>query len=355
MRPVIVLSGGGTGGHVFPAIALAQQIRHRSHEVEVRFLSTESPVTRFIEAAGFALERVESRPLLGRGPLEGLRALAAIARGILQARRILRRTRASLVIGVGGYASVPAVVAALTLRLPTALLEPDAAPGRANRLLGRFTRRVFVQFESASAHFPRGRALVTGFPVRPIPPRAAGKAYEGLRLLVMGGSQGARTLNRAICVGLAELAELGVEITHQTGSADCAEVRAAYRSAGLAARVDPFFDDLPAHLAETDLVVARAGASSVAEFCCAGLAQILVPYPHAAAHQLQNALELERAGAALVIRDAEANERLCAAVADLVRDPERRARMEKAALACARPGAADSIWSSCRELLEGRA
>ncbi len=353
MAGVIVLSGGGTGGHIFPAIALADTIRRREPEQQVCFIGTERGIgTKQIRAAGYPFDPIPSAPVVGRGLLDQLRALLSIAGGVLRARRLLRGVDARLVIGVGGYASVPAVAAAITLRIPTVLLEADTAPGRANRLLGRFARMVFVQFDEARASFPAGRAALTGFPVRPIPARKVRMSGSPLRLLIIGGSQGAHSINRAISENLAALGQLGMSITHQTGEEDCEWVRAAYRGAGLDAEISPFFDDVPERLSRADMVVARAGASSVAEFCMAGLPQILVPYPYAAGgHQMSNARELERAGACVVVPDAEAGDILAAEIAALCSDPERRSRLAEAARGRAIPGAADQIWQKCRALL----
>ena len=351
MAHVIVLAGGGTGGHVFPALALADAIRADSPDIQVRFIATDRGIgTHHQRAAGYEVDVVPSAPLVGRGIWGKLRALWIALRGTWEARRVLQRTKADLVIGVGGYASVPAVAAALTMHIPTAVLEADAEPGLANRMLGRYVGRVFVQFDDARASFPPGRAERLGFPVRAIPPHEDAKK-EGLRLLVLGGSQGAHSLNRTLCDSLSSLRELGVRITHQTGAADRDEVRQAYAAAGVDAEVDAFFNDVPARLARTDLVVGRAGASSVAEFCAAGVAQVLVPYPFSAGgHQMHNARELERAGACVVIPDREIGERLLPELAALTRDRERRSRMAAAAKRRAAPDAAADIWHACRAL-----
>jgi len=353
MARVIVLAGGGTGGHVFPAIALADAIRLHESGVSVRFLGTERGIGGGpVRAAGYAMDTVPSAPVVGRGLLQKVAALWSIARGALHARRLLRETRASLVIGVGGYASVPAVLAAVSMRIPSVLLEADAQPGRANRFLGHFARLVFVSFEDAIPHFPAGKAQLLGFPVRAIPPRKERQTGDPLHLLVIGGSQGAHSINTAFCESLAAFADLDLRITHQTGAADCDAVRAAYQGAGLDATVAGFFDDMPERIADADLVVARAGASSVAEFCTAGLPQILIPYPHAAGgHQMRNARELERGGMAVVIPDAEAGERLAVVIQELAGDRERRARMGEAARRRASPDAALRIWNACRSLI----
>lgn len=353
MALVVVLAGGGTGGHIFPALALAEAIRKREPDAHVRFVGTERGLeTRYVPAAGYALDLVPSAAVTGRGIVRGMLGLLALARGTARARRLLRDLDADLVIGVGGYASVPAVAAAVTLGIPTALLEPNARPGRSNRALGRFAARVFVAFEDAIPFFPPGRAVLTGRPVRAMP-SSLGRANGGkIRLVVTGGSQGARAINRAVCAALPRLVSVpGLEITHQTGPADLDETRAAYTAAGVRADVAPFFDDLPARFARAHLVVARAG-STVAELCQAGVGSILVPYPFAADdHQMANARELERAGACVVVPDAQLEARFEPELLGLLGDAELRARMGQAALRRAKPHAAEEIWAQCRSLL----
>jgi UDP-N-acetylglucosamine--N-acetylmuramyl-(pentapeptide) pyrophosphoryl-undecaprenol N-acetylglucosamine transferase len=355
MALAVVLAGGGTGGHIFPALALADAIRKTEPNADVRFVGTARGLeTKYVPAAGYPLELVPSAQVTGRGVVRGLLGMFTGLRGIWIARGQLQKQHADLVIGVGGYASVGAVAAAVTLGIPTALLEPNARPGRANRLLGRFAARTFVAFEDAIPFFPAGRAVLTGRPVRALP-RAA-KPNDGVtRLLITGASQGARSVNRAICAALPRLAGIaGLEITHQTGAAGLEETRAAYQAAGVRADVAAFFDDLPERMARADLVVARAGGT-VAEICVAGVASVLVPYPFAADdHQMANARELERHGTCVVVPDAEAGEQLGDAVVSLLSDPARRARMAAAALSRARPDAARDIWLACRELLRAR-
>jgi UDP-N-acetylglucosamine--N-acetylmuramyl-(pentapeptide) pyrophosphoryl-undecaprenol N-acetylglucosamine transferase len=352
----VVLAGGGTGGHVFPALALAETIRKREPEAQVRFVGTERGLeARIVRAAGYPLDLVPSRPVLGRGPAAKLGALWAIGRGAIAARRVLQRLRADVVLGMGGYASVPTVLAALWLGVPVGLLEPNARPGRANRWLGRFVRSVFVQFEEAEPWFPRGRARRTGLPVREVPRGARGPASGAVSLLVFGGSQGARSLNRALSGALDRLGERdGFRITHQTGEADLEDVRSAYAAAGVPAEIAPFFDDLTDRLGAADLVVSRAGASTVAEICRAGVASVLVPYPYAADdHQMANARALERAGACRVVRDADVASELAPTIRDLARDPGALRRMGEAAARLAAPDAAERIWDACCEWIPG--
>jgi UDP-N-acetylglucosamine--N-acetylmuramyl-(pentapeptide) pyrophosphoryl-undecaprenol N-acetylglucosamine transferase len=356
MALVVAFAGGGTGGHIFPALALAETIGKREPDVSLRFIGTERGLEgEHVPAAGYVLDLVPSRPVLGRGPLDVLAALVSLGRGLFAARRLLREMHPDLVIGVGGYASVPAVLAALTLRIPTALLEPNARPGRANRLLGRFAGCIFVQFEDAMPYFKSGRVRLLGYPVRDIPQgNASPRAGGDTRLLITGGSQGARAINRAIAAGLDRLSH-GFEISHQTGLNDIEEIRSAYADAGFAAEVTPFFYDMPERLAKADLVVARSGAATVAELCSAGVASVLVPYPYAAdGHQMANARELERAGGCVVVPDAEVEERLVEEIRALGGDSERLRQMSEAAARRANPEAAENIWRACRAMLDER-
>ncbi|MBW2413392.1 MAG: undecaprenyldiphospho-muramoylpentapeptide beta-N-acetylglucosaminyltransferase, partial [Deltaproteobacteria bacterium] len=349
MALVVVLAGGGSAGHVVPALALAEAIQKADPETQIRFVGTQDgQEERLVPAAGYTLDVVPSRPVLGRSPLAMLQALLTVARGVGVAHRLLGEIGADLVIGVGGFASVPAVMAAVLRRIPTALIEANAKPGRANRLLGRFARVVCVQFEDARAYFPAGRAERLGFPVRDIP-RSNGRreagANDGLRLLIMGGSQGARAINRAVTGGLARLRTVsGLRITHQTGVLDLDEVRAAYDDAGVEAEIGAFYDDMPSRLATADLVIGRAGASTIAELCTTGVASVLVPLPLADGHQLANALELMRAGGCVVVSNDLAASKLVEEVVALLADPKARQRMADVAGTRAQPDAAARIW-----------
>ncbi len=351
MAVTVVLAGGGTGGHVFPALALAETIRKQDTRANVRFVGTERGLeNRLVREAGYPLDVVPARPVKGRGVLGAIHGILTLAFGVFRAWRRLREIGPSLVIGVGGYASFPTVVAAATLGIPTALLEPDARPGLANRVLARIARIVFVQFEEAVAQFPAGKAVRVGLPVRAMPrPSDPPDPSGALRLLVLGGSQGAHSINRAICGALDQLGERdGFRITHQTGERDVEEVREAYRRKGVSAEVLSFIDDVPERLTRTDLVVARAGAATLSELCAAGIPSILIPYPHAAGdHQMANARSLERSGTCVVIPDAEANSKLSQEIRSLAQDVERRRRMAEAARRHSSPDAAEQIWQTC--------
>lgn len=354
-----VLSGGGTGGHVMPALALGEELREQGQTV--LFLGGERGLEgELVPAAGFELLRLPARPVAGRGRAAQIGALATLIRATVRALQTLRRRRAEIVISVGGYAAVPAVLGALALRLPVAVVEPNAVPGRAHRLLARFARRVFVAFDATAARFGRAvrvdrvrtvgvplrRALVESF--RDAPPRRVPTAP--FRLLIFGGSQGARQLNEALLDALPGLDPARLAIVHQTGAADRDRVAAAYASAGFDAEVVAFEPDLPRRYRWADLALCRAGALTVAELALAGLPALLVPYPYAADdHQRVNARELEHAGAARVLDPATFNgERLAEALAAAWEDPVRLREMGDRAAKLARPDAARRVIDECR-------
>jgi UDP-N-acetylglucosamine--N-acetylmuramyl-(pentapeptide) pyrophosphoryl-undecaprenol N-acetylglucosamine transferase len=357
MAITVALAGGGTGGHVFPALVIADTIRKSQPAARVIFVGTEHGLeSRLVPRAGYPLDFVPARPLAGRGWSARLRGLATLARGTLRARRLLRRNQVHLVIGIGGYASFPVVAAALTLRIPTAILEPNARPGLANRVLGRFARAIFVDFEEATSGFPHQKVHRVGTPTRAIPSRRDSPGSPGIvRLLVLGGSQGARTLNRAMMASLEQLGERdGFRITHQTGSRQHDNVKHAYESRKVAADVVAFLDDVPARLSASDLVVARAGAGTIAEICAAGVPSILVPYPFAANdHQMANAQALERTGGCVVVPDREALVRLVKEIRALAQDSSRRRLIGLAAHQLSRPDAAEQIWKICSAWIPG--
>ena len=355
MALTVVFAGGGTGGHISPALALAQTIRRREPDAGLRFIGSERGFERTqVQTAGFPIDLVPSRQVLGRGALGTGAAVFPAGRGVGRALSLLREAGPALVIGVGGYASVPTVVAARLRGIPIVLLEPDALPGRANRLLARFARRIFVQFDAALEHLPKGQGQLTGLPVRELPPKPSVSATAECHLLITGGSQGARSLNRAMTAALPTLVSRAkLRITHQTGAAHVDEVRDAYQAAGVEADVAAFFEDLPALIGSADLAGARAGANTCAELCATHTPSILVPYPFAANdHQTQNARDLERAGACVLVPDSELEARLADEILTLVCNPKRRQAMAESAAARAHPDAAEQIWAECSAIIE---
>jgi UDP-N-acetylglucosamine--N-acetylmuramyl-(pentapeptide) pyrophosphoryl-undecaprenol N-acetylglucosamine transferase len=358
---VWAIAGGGTGGHVTPALALAEAVAAFG---DMPFLlGGEIGLERvLVPEAGFDLVSLPSGQMMGRSLVARLRAAIATSRGVLAARRELAKRRASVLISVGGYASVPGVIAAALRRIPIALVEPNALPGRANRLAARFARGVFVQFEAAAGALRRaGEVTVVGAPLRAAlvaafrsapQRRAPGKP---LRLLVFGGSQGARQINDAMIEVAPRLDRAAIEIFHQTGEADRERVANAYAAAGITARVVTFERDMPARYAESDLALCRSGALTVAELAMAGLPALLVPYPFAADdHQTANARAAAAAGAAIVLPARPlVSDDLLRALVDLAARPEQLVGMGAAAARLARPDAAAQIVEACAHWMVG--
>jgi UDP-N-acetylglucosamine--N-acetylmuramyl-(pentapeptide) pyrophosphoryl-undecaprenol N-acetylglucosamine transferase len=359
-----VIAGGGTGGHVTPALALAEEIR-RAGEAVLLVGTRRGLETRLVPEAGFELVALDSRPVVGRRALERLAALAALARATREAARRLRAFRADLVVAVGGYASVPAALAALLQRRPLALVNTDARPGRANRLLARFAARIFTGFEPAAAVLRRRaddpRVVVSGVPLR----EALRRAFEAaprptadarLHLFVFGGSQGARQLNDLLVGALPHWKPADLAIVHQTGDADRERVARAYQAAGFDAEVLAFERDMPSRYRWADLVVCRAGAITVAELTLAGRPALLVPLAHVGGgEQFANARLLEDAGAARVLDPRGLGARdLADAVSQLGAERGQLAEMGGRAASLARPDAAAHIVSECRALVRAR-
>jgi UDP-N-acetylglucosamine--N-acetylmuramyl-(pentapeptide) pyrophosphoryl-undecaprenol N-acetylglucosamine transferase len=355
------IAGGGSGGHVTPALALGQAARAAGEPC--LFLGARRGMeTRLVPDAGFELVALPAQPVIGRGPLARAGALAALAASTLLAVRALRRFGADVVLSVGGYAAVPASLAAVLLRRPLALVEANARPGAANRALARFAKRIFVEFEAAgrgltgAAADPRVR--VTGLPLRrelveafrdAPPPRAAAPPHH---VFVCGGSQGARQINDAVVGLLPRLEPARFEWVHQTGESDRERVAAAYAQAGHRASVVAFERDMASRYAWADLVVCRAGAMTLAELALAGRPALLVPLTHVGGgEQLENARERERLGAARVVDpQRDTAEALGEALHELLGDPARLAAMAGAASRLARPDAAERILAECRAL-----
>jgi len=366
-----VIAGGGTGGHVTPALALGEVISKRGDRV--LFIGSDRGLeARLVPQAGFELVTLPSRQVMGRGAIGRAAGSLAILTAAFRARRELARARAELVVSVGGYAAMPAVIAAVTRRTPLALVEPNAIPGRANRLTARFCQRVFVGFEAAATRLgDRGgqrstrRLRCVGIPLREAlvatfeEPSQVRRPSPPFHLLVFGGSQGARQINQAVMAALPRLAELPVEIFHQAGESDRERVAAAYAEAGVSGRVVAFERDMPARYRWADVALCRAGALTVAELALAGLPALLVPYPYAADdHQSANARELERAGAAVRLdgpgERALSGDRLADALSELFAEPEQLVAMRAAASGLARPRAAQEVVEECVRMLEER-
>ena len=363
-----LIAGGGTGGHVYPALAVAGELKRRRPEAPIVFVGTERGIeTDLVPRAGYPLELIRARGLVGKSATALLEGALTLPLAFLDSWRILSRHRPRAVVGVGGYAAGPVLATAWARRIPTVVHESNAVPGVTNRLLSRLASRIAVGVEEARQHLPT--AVVTGNPVRPelfrIPSLDGRPSVRRLRLLVVGGSQGAVILNRLVPPVLCALAAAGtkLEVVHQCGkrAAETATARGGlvdvYREAGFPPEtVRPFLHDMPAELAAADLVICRSGAMTVAEIAAAGRPALFVPFARAThGHQEANARALEKAGAALVVTEDEAEAgQLEGALASLTADPALLAAMGRAARKLARPDAAERFCDLVFEAEAGR-
>ena len=353
----ILIAGGGTGGHIIPALAVARELVDR-HGAEVLFVGTARGLeTRLVPGAGFALRLIDVGPLKSVSLMTRLRTLSRLPASIGDCKRMIREFRPCAVLGVGGYASGPAMAAALWLKVPAMAFEPNAMPGLANRLVGKRVQAAAVNFPAATTWFRN--AEVTGVPVRPeffSLPRPTGPPH----LLVFGGSQGARIFNINLPRLIPALlcAVPGLTVLHQCGARHAAATEEAYRASGADSsrwQVQPFLDDMPSQFARANLVMSRSGASSVAELAAASKPSLLVPFAAATdEHQRRNAEAMVEAGAAVMMeeKDLEIPEHLLAALTGLLNDPARTAAMGAAARTQAHPGAAERIADRLAELAE---
>lgn len=350
----LLIAGGGTGGHVIPALAVAREWLARDPAREVVFVGTQRGLeTRLVPAAGIRLETIRSVGLKGMGPVRLARNLLQVAPALSDSAAILRRHRVAAAFGVGGYAAGPVMLLAAMNGLPTVLFEPNAAAGLSNRLLAMFVTRMATGYPSVAESWG-ARAMFTGCPVRPeffnCPPREPKPPY---RVLITGGSQGARVINRAVIGALDTLRTLPLSLVHQTGERDYNEVRSAYESHGVQAELAPFFTDMAERFAQTDLLICRAGANAVAEIAAAGRAALFIPFGAATDnHQLRNAEEMMRAGGARLIPEPElSGERLAQEVTALIRQPQQIVELGRRARQLARPHAARDIADLIDEVI----
>lgn len=353
----VILTGGGTGGHIYPALSVARCLAGD----EVLYVGTaEGPEAGIVPQAGVPFQTVPSRKL-SRKPTPGaVAALAVSAWGVLRATGLLRSWRPDVVLGTGGYASAGIMFAAGLLRIPTVVHEANVIPGRVNQLLAKLCTRVAVTYEASIRYFPAEKTVLTGLPVRPDlltadPTKAC--AQYGLDgelpvLLIAGGSGGAQTLNRAVVQALPELEKLGVQVVHQTGKRLYEDVMKEVGQAPAFYHPLAYIDDMPSLLAATTLIVCRGGSSSLAEVTAVGLPSIIVPYRFAVAdHQTHNARALEENGAAVLVKDAEMDgARLVREVRTLLADPVRLETMRRASRAQGRPEAARRVADLLREI-----
>jgi len=337
-----VMTGGGTGGHVMPALAVARELRARGHAV--RFIGTRRGLeAKLVPSEGFPIEWIEIGGLNRVGLRKALITLAELPFSVWTASRMLDRDRPAAVFSMGGFVAGPVLLAALWKHVPVVVMEPNAIPGFTHRKLARFVARALVSFPETAKWFPAAVTEVTGMPVREefftIPPKPPGGK---LTVLITGGSQGSRTLNRAAQESWQLWGKFPVRLVHQTGSSAYEELATGFRASGIEGEISPFLADMPAAFASADVVVGRAGMSTVSELAAAGKPSILVPLPTAAdQHQLRNAEAMERIGACRMVLDAEFNgQRLVDEVMRVSQNPDLLNAMGDAARSFAKPGAA---------------
>ncbi|MBV8817004.1 MAG: undecaprenyldiphospho-muramoylpentapeptide beta-N-acetylglucosaminyltransferase [Acidobacteriaceae bacterium] len=353
----IFMAGGGTGGHVIPALAVARELQRRGHNPV--FVGTRSGFeAKLVQASGFSLELIEIGGLKRVGLRQTIRTLLQLPGGLFRVLRLFQRFRPSAVFSMGGYVAGPVVLAALARRIPVVVMEPNAMPGLTNRQIGRFVSRALLSFAEASRFFPKGKTEITGLPVRREFFEIGDKARTGvLTVLITGGSRGSRTLNEAARGAWSFFKEsaIPVRIVHQTGTDAYDRIAAEFAKTGLEGEVLAFIQDMPAVFAEADLIVCRSGAGAVAELGAAGKPAILVPFPYAADdHQLKNAEAFARAGAAVLVLDKEMNgRRLFDEVEALASAPERLESMGRQARAFAHPHAAERAAEVLEQLSYG--
>lgn len=352
----VIIAGGGTGGHIFPAISIAAEIRRRSPANEILFIGTRSgfEVDR-IRREGYNLKFIESGGIVSVGLIRSLKGMLSAIKGIFDSFRIIMDFRPNVVIGVGGYVSGPVVLAAFILLIPSVICEQNAVPGLTNRILGRFVKRVFATFQMSTSYFPDGKTMVVGNPVRSefLTVNMSHKNHRGLRILVLGGSQGAHKLNVSVPKAVGMLRRNDLFVVHQTGNKDCEDVKKTYEWYGVKAEVLPFIDDIASVYNDADLIIGRSGAGTISEITVLGKPSILIPYPFSANnHQLENAKVLESAGAAVIIEDGLAfPEKIAETIDDLLNESKLDAMMVQSKN-LAKPNAAKEIVDEIDRIVE---
>lgn len=351
----LLIAGGGTGGHLFPALAIARAFRSEHPDGKVLFVGVEKGIeARIIPRTDFPIRFITASGILGKGVLQKMRALTDIPRGLLQSVSIIREFKPDFVLGVGGYASGPTLAAAHILGVRTGIQEQNSVMGSTNKLLARFVSTIFISWENTSPATDPEKTLLVGNPVREelltsLPLEGNGK----FRILIFGGSLGARSINRAMIDGIDRLKPFSdrISIRHQTGKGDTDEVRQVYDRAGIQAEVLEFIEDIGPYYRWADLVVCRSGAGALAELTALGKPCILIPYPYAIKdHQLHNARSLEEHGAARISLDSELSSGvLFDQIIELMETPEQLEIMAENSRKLGRPQAARTI---AREILK---
>jgi UDP-N-acetylglucosamine--N-acetylmuramyl-(pentapeptide) pyrophosphoryl-undecaprenol N-acetylglucosamine transferase len=357
----VIIAGGGTGGHLFPGIAIATELERRCDDLELLFVVGKKKMEReIISRAGYRTRSIDVEGMLGKGIIGTMRAISKIMVSSFQSFGILRDFRPHLVVGVGGYSSGPLCLVAWILGIPTAIHEQNSYPGLTNRLLAPLAKKTFISFEESGRYFKKRNPILTGNPVRDelIARRPPSRRDNGrFVILVVGGSQGARAINRAVVAALKGLKQEGlVPFTiHQTGTGDLERVVDDYRAHGIHGEVTPFIEDMASAYGIADLVICRAGATTIAELAALGKGSILIPYPYAAhKHQDINASSLVNAGGAEMIPEQDlTGTALAGRIRRYIKDREALERMSSLALKAGRPRAKEIIVDELMGLMHG--
>jgi len=355
----VIIAAGGTGGHIYPGIAVAKEILKRDAASEILFVGTSRGLeNKIVPENGFRLSLINSAGLKNVGLMGKLKGLFILPKSFLEARTIIKSFKPDVVVGAGGYVSGPVLLMASLVRVPTLVMDSNALPGFTNRRLAPFITKAALTFEEALPYFGK-KGIVTGNPVRKeffdIQPKQRG---EKINLLIFGGSQGARMINNAMVEALKDLSHDKLNVTHQTGEGDYETIRELYNRAGWGdtANVKPYISNMVDEFAKSDLIICRAGATSCAEIAAGGKAALLIPLPTAADdHQRKNAEALERAGAARMILQKDlSGEKLAKEITDLINAPDRISAMENAAKKMAKADAAEITVNLIESLMKGK-
>jgi len=362
----VAIAGGGTGGHLFPGIAVAEEFRERREDVEVIFIGTETGLeARVIPREGYTIKLLRSEGVIGKSFLRQTLALFRAFLAVLNSMSFFKETRPDIVIGTGGYVSVGPVLAARLLKIPILLMEQNMVPGLANRVLSRIADMVAVTYHESTAYFGRGKAVRAGNPVRKSVLQGDRETAidlfsletERLTVLILGGSSGARKLNETMAAALGGLlsARDGIQFLHQTGQEDFERVKKSYRDLGFKAMVAPFIHQMAEAYAVADMVISRAGATTLAELTALGKPMLLVPYPHAAGHQEYNARKVVEVGGARILRESELTADVLAGhIRELYGSEELRGEMRRKSRTLGRKDAAARVVDLAVSIMRGR-
>ncbi len=354
----VIIATGGTGGHIFPGIAIAQALLN-SGVKEVMFLGrTNSLEQKIVYRYGYPFKDITSAGIMGKKWIPKIKGVFQVGFGTGQCLYFLRHYQPKIVLGLGSYTSVPVLIAAKCLGIPIVVHEQNLIPGMANRILGRWAENICLSFKETTTYFPQKKCIKTGNPVRKEIVNVHRENTEGkFRILVLGGSQGARSINQALLEAWEELKHFQGQIllTHQTGERDYVWVKRGYEKMGTKVHVVPFIYDMAEVYAKTDLIIGRAGATSLAEITALGIPSILIPFPWATGqHQLYNAKRLALAGAAIVIRQDQLNGKILAEnILHFLKDRQLLKSMAKRALSLGAPWAGEKIAALCKSIIKG--